>query len=182
MKCRCCNCGNGIEFESSYAGETIQCPHCQTPTKLSKKTPALFLVWAILFLTVAISLFVFGILRSTTEKNNGTSTHLQKTLAQWENLGFKTIGASGHYEHLVCSVNKVFGSTILVDILKEETWPEKWTGAEEVINREYVKSIIVLHYPTPKTLVSGQGLTCTCWHTDNYITPDGTSLVAYDCQ
>lgn len=32
--CRCQHCDNGIEFETSRAGETIACPHCQMDTLL----------------------------------------------------------------------------------------------------------------------------------------------------
>jgi hypothetical protein len=33
-KCPCKNCSGRIEFPEDYAGETIACPHCQTPTLL----------------------------------------------------------------------------------------------------------------------------------------------------
>ncbi len=63
--------------------------------------------------------------------------------------------------------------------------PGVYNGVMSDGGKTYVKSIVIYHYPNPKSLVtgqiiSGQFASCRCMRVENYILK-GVSYEAYDC-
>jgi hypothetical protein len=78
-------------------------------------------------------------------------------------------------------VAKIWNDRISCAVFKEIYKPETYTGVPQLEDEEFLKYVVIYHYPNSKSMTSGQELgDCRCMRVDNYIT-NGTSYVALDC-
>ena len=110
-----------------------------------------------------------------------THSELWGTVAEKERLGWAGADLDGNTVRNYISVHQIKGATVLCDIFRSLSYPEKYSGILHENSREYVRSIIVLNFPKPESLVSGGGIDCVCMRTTNYVNSDGISFVTYDC-
>jgi hypothetical protein len=81
----------------------------------------------------------------------------------------------------VASVRQIRGSTVFCDIYREDYYPEEYSGIQNKVGSEYLKTVVILNYPKPETLTTGGGCNCRCISTTNYVSGNGVSYKAYDC-
>lgn len=79
------------------------------------------------------------------------------------------------------SVGRVGRTSALYDIYRGYYEPDKITLQMQKTHEEFVKSVIILNCSYVDKLVTGEDAKFYCMRTTNFVTSDGTSLVAYDC-
>jgi hypothetical protein len=82
-------------------------------------------------------------------------------------------------------VETVGAGKITCGVYETEYAPETYSGQFMLAGKTYIKSIVIYHYPNPKSLVtgqiiSGQNVSCRCVRVKNYFSW-GISREAYDC-
>jgi len=91
--------------------------------------------------------------------------------------------------HWICSwveVERIDHSKITCSVYETEYAPDTYTGAPMLIDKTFIKNIIIYHYPdsqllTTGQIISGQGqkTPCRCMQVSNYIS-GSVSYEAYD--
>jgi predicted Fe-S protein YdhL (DUF1289 family) len=110
-----------------------------------------------------------------------THSELWGPVTEKERLGWAGTDLDGNTVRNYISVHQIKGTTVLCDIFRSLSYPEKYSGILQENSKEYVRSIIILNYPKPESLVSGGGVDCVCMRTTNYVNSDGISFLTYDC-
>jgi hypothetical protein len=110
-----------------------------------------------------------------------THSELWGSVTEMERLGWAGTDLDGNTVRNYIAVHQIKGTTVLCDIFRSLSYPEKYSGLLQENSREYVRSIIILNFPKPESLVSGRGVDCLCMRTTNYVNSDGISFVTYDC-
>jgi len=85
-----------------------------------------------------------------------------------------------HFIRYDIIADSIDGDTIFCDIRAITWWFETYTGQPQDESWEDVKTIVILHYPHPEKIVTGQSVPCVCMRVANYLT-NSHSFEAYDC-
>ena len=91
--------------------------------------------------------------------------------------GFQSVG----WTRYIVQTDSVFKDRIFCEIIKQELYPETYSGNLEVQSQESACEIVIFNYPNPINLLSGQATPdCLCTRVQNY-NENGQSIIAMDC-
>lgn len=195
VTCPCQHCSGKIEFDASHAEEMVACPHCGLETKLyvpiaplnalSKQSnplpKALPKKTIIVGLCLVIAICALDALFSSKPMISG----------QIDDVAILSAGRphprSDNPNHVIghsVEVETVGDGKITCGVYETEYAPETYSGQFMLDRKTYIKSIVIYHYPNPKSLVtgqiiSGQNVSCRGVRVANYFSC-GISREAYD--
>ena|SRR5690348_12740694 len=95
--------------------------------------------------------------------------------------GFPRLADNGHPIRYEIVAEQIKGDQVLCSIDAITYWWETYTGVQQDESRDSVKEVVILNYPNPEKLVTGQAFSCRCMRVNNYISPSGVSFAAFDC-
>lgn len=90
------------------------------------------------------------------------------------------VAANGHPVRYQLVAETIQQNTVVAEICAVTYWFETWTGQPQDESRDTVKTVVILNYPFPEKIISGQPFTCRCMRVKNFH-QDGISYETYDC-